>query len=60
MRILLIVISCIVLSGCKEITPTCSIKKDHPMKGATYCEYNYARGYADAIEWIEKNPVEEK
>ena len=27
----------------------CMIKRDRPMNGATYCQWNYARGYRNGI-----------
>lgn len=36
----------------------CEVKMDSPLHGATYCEWNYARGYKAGLEWKEK-PDEE-
>ena len=65
----LILLVCLVLGGCgfersrliyEGGKHHCSIKPDHPMPGATYCEWNYARGYADGLNWRKEHPTTDK
>lgn len=61
MRLLIIALCLICLTGCnfnyfRETSQggkqhTCTVKKDHPMREATYCEWNYAQGYAEGLEY---------
>lgn len=42
--------------GKKHVCSMIHIKDGIPMHGATYCEFNYARGYADGLEDCCKYP----
>jgi len=66
MKPLAIVLVLIFLGGCNLDKPRityeggtkhyCSVKPDHPMIYATYCEWNYARGYAQGLKDCCKYP----
>ena len=67
MKLLLFLLICLMLVGCDLYRPQltyesdkkghlCSTKPDHPMPGATYCEWNYARGYANGLKDCCKYP----